>query len=91
MLTRAIFGEEHKLFRDQARRFLEEEVIPHHAGWEADGIVPRSVWRKAGATGLLCPAIPEAYGGGTRLHSAVLIEEVARAGTSGIGFTPKPE
>jgi acyl-CoA dehydrogenase len=50
--------------------------------------VPREVWRKAGAAGLLCPAIPEQYGGGggTRLHSAVLIEEVARAGASGLGF-----
>ena len=50
--------------------------------------MPRAVWRKAGAAGLLCPAIPEQFGGGggTRLHSAVLIEEVARAGTSGIGF-----
>ena len=88
MLSRTLFGEEHELFRAQARRFLEEEVTPHHAGWEADGIVPRAVWRKAGAAGLLCPAIPEAYGGGggTRLHSAVLIEEVSRAGTSGIGF-----
>ncbi|WP_114973502.1 acyl-CoA dehydrogenase family protein [Rhodoferax ferrireducens] len=88
MLTRTLFGEEHELFRDQARRFLEEEVIPHHADWETDGIVPRAVWRKAGAAGLLCPAIPEQYGGGggTRLHSAVLIEEIARAGTSGLGF-----
>jgi acyl-CoA dehydrogenase len=88
MLTRTIFGEEHELFRDQARRFLEEEVIPHHAAWEEAGIVPRAVWRKAGAAGLLCPAIPEQYGGGggTRLHSAVLIEETARAGASGLGF-----
>lgn len=62
MLNRTIFGEEHELFRDQARRFLEEEVIPHHAGWETNGFVPRAVWRKAGAAGLLCPAIPEAYG-----------------------------
>ncbi len=52
MLTRTIFGEEHELFRDQARRFLEEEVIPHHAGWETDGIVPRAVWRKAYSEGL---------------------------------------
>jgi len=88
MLNRTLFGEEHELFRDQARRFLAEEVIPHHAAWETDGIVPRAVWRKAGAAGLLCPAIPEQYGGGggTRLHSAVLIEEIARAGTSGLGF-----
>lgn len=88
MLARTVFNEEHELFRDQARRFLEEEVIPHHAAWENDGIVPRAVWRKAGAAGLLCPAIPEQYGGGggTRLHSAVLIEETARAGASGLGF-----
>ena len=88
MLARTIFQEEHELFRDQVRRFLEEEVIPHHAAWEEQGIVPREVWRKAGAAGLLCPAIPEQYGGGggTRLHSTVLIEEVARAGASGLGF-----
>ncbi|MBW8464239.1 acyl-CoA dehydrogenase family protein, partial [Acidovorax sp.] len=43
MLNRTLFGEEHELFRDQARRFLAEEVIPHHAGWETDGIVPRAV------------------------------------------------
>ncbi|MDF1482344.1 acyl-CoA dehydrogenase family protein [Extensimonas sp. H3M7-6] len=88
MLARTIFQEEHGLFRDQVRRFLEEEVIPHHAAWEEQGIVPREVWREAGAAGLLCPAIPEQYGGGggTRLHSTVLIEEVARAGASGLGF-----
>jgi acyl-CoA dehydrogenase len=88
MLARTVFNEEHELFRDQARRFLEEEVIPHHAAWEEAGIVPRAVWRQAGAAGLLCPAIPEQYGGGggTRLHSAVLIEETARAGASGLGF-----
>lgn len=88
MLQRTLFTPEHDLFRDQVRRFLEREVVPHHARWEAEGIVPRGVWRAAGAAGLLCPAIPEAYGGGggSRLHSAVLIEEVARAGASGIGF-----
>jgi len=88
MLQRPLFTSEHDLFREQVRRFIEREVVPHHARWEAEGIVPRSVWRAAGEAGLLCPAIPEAYGGGggSRLHSAVLIEEVARAGVSGIGF-----
>ena len=88
MLPRPVFSEDHELFRDQVRRFLTEEVVPHHAGWETEGIVPRAAWRKAGAAGLLCPAIPEAYGGGggTRLHSAVLIEEVMRVGASGLGF-----
>jgi alkylation response protein AidB-like acyl-CoA dehydrogenase len=88
MLPRTIFSDEHELFRDQVRRFFAEEIIPHHAAWENEGMVPRSVWAKAGAAGLLCPAMPEAYGGGggTRLHSAIVFEEVARAGTSGIGF-----
>ncbi len=88
MLQRPLFTAEHDLFREQVRRFFEREVVPHHARWEAEGIVPRSVWRAAGVAGLLCPAIPESYGGGggSRLHSAVLIEEVARAGASGIGF-----
>ena len=88
MLQRPLFTAEHDLFREQVRRFFDREVTPHHARWEAEGIVPRAVWRAAGEAGLLCPAIPEAYGGGggSRLHSAVLIEEVARAGASGIGF-----
>ena len=88
MLQRPLFTSEHDLFREQVRRFFDREVTPHHARWEAEGIVPRSVWRAAGAAGLLCPAVPETYGGGggSRLHSAVLIEEVARAGVSGIGF-----
>jgi len=88
VLPRPIFAAEHDLFRDQVRRFLAAEVVPHHAAWEADGIVPRSAWLKAGEAGLLCPAIPEAHGGGggTRLHSAVLIEEVMRVGASGLGF-----
>ena len=88
MLQRPLFTSEHDLFREQVRRFFDREITPHHARWETEGIVPRSVWRAAGAAGLLCPAIPEAFGGGggSRLHSAVLIEEVARAGASGIGF-----
>lgn len=89
MLPRTLFSADHELYRDQVRRFVEREVVPHHPQWEREGIVPRSVWTAAGEAGLLCPAIPDEYGGGggDRLHSTVVMEELARAGTTGPGFT----
>ncbi|MBL6457342.1 acyl-CoA dehydrogenase family protein [Belnapia sp. T6] len=88
-MPRTVFTSEHELFRDQVRRFVERELAPHHAAWEEAGMVPRSAWRKAGEAGLLCCNIPEEYGGmgGDFLHSAVVIEEVARAGLSGPAFS----
>ena len=88
MLPRTLFSEEHELYRDQVRRFVEREITPHHAKWEKDKVVPRSVWLAAGEAGLLCPAIPEEYGGcgGDRLHSVIVMEELARAGATGPGF-----
>ncbi len=85
---RSIFTTEHEIFRDQARRFIAEQVTPHHAQWEKDGIVPRSVWLKAGEAGLLCMTMPEEYGGSGADwgFSAVLIEEIVRANASGLGF-----
>jgi acyl-CoA dehydrogenase len=76
------------MFRDQVRRFFERHIVPHHRQWEHDGVVPREVWREAGAQGLLCPTMPEEYGGaGADFgYSAVIIEEIARTNTSGVGF-----
>ncbi|MGE0659284.1 MAG: acyl-CoA dehydrogenase family protein [Reyranellaceae bacterium] len=80
---------EHQMFRETARRFFEKEVQPFHAKWEEDGIVPKEVWRKAGAQGLLCMSVPEEYGGvgGDFLYSAIAIEEQGRVGASGPGFS----
>ncbi len=62
--------------------------MPFHAEWEKAGQVPRSLWLKAGELGLLCCNVPEEYGGmgGDFLHSAILIEEMARAGATGPTF-----
>ncbi len=89
MLPRTLFSEEHELYRDQVRRFVEREIAPHHAKWEKEHCVPRSVWLAAGEAGLLCPSIPDEYGGGggDRLHSAIVMEELARAGATGPGFS----
>lgn len=70
------------MFRGMVRRFIASEITPSYDKWEKAGIVPRDVWRKAGALGILCPTVPEDYGGpgGNFLHSAVVVEEMARAG-----------
>jgi acyl-CoA dehydrogenase len=88
MIPRTIFTPEHESFRDTVRRFIETEVTPHHANWEKAGQVPRSLWKKAGELGLLCVNAPEAYGGqgADFLYSAILIEEMARAGATGPTF-----
>jgi len=90
---RTVFREDHQLFRDQVRRFVDSEIVPHLSEWEREGIVPRALWRKAGAEGLLCVTAPEAYGGagGDYGHSAVLIEELARANATAVGFTTHSE
>jgi len=85
----AHYTSEHQIFRDSCRRFFEKEVTPFHMKWEEDGIVPRELWRKAGAQGLLGMTMPEEYGGAGAdfLYSAILIEEQGRALASGPAFS----
>jgi alkylation response protein AidB-like acyl-CoA dehydrogenase len=88
-MRRSIFDDVHEAFRETARGFVETEIVPHHQRWERDGIVPREVWTKAGALGLLCMDVPEEYGGGGAddfRFNYVLTEELMRAGASGPGF-----
>ena len=49
---RTVYREDHEQYRTQARRFIEREVLPHYAQWEDDGVVPKSLWARAGAEGL---------------------------------------
>jgi acyl-CoA dehydrogenase len=88
MIERTLFREEHDIFRESVRRFVEREIVPFHAKWEEDGVVPRELWLKAGAAGLLCCTVPEAYGGLglDYLFDVVVFEELWRSGASGPGF-----
>ncbi|MEA3001833.1 MAG: acyl-CoA dehydrogenase [Sphingomonadales bacterium] len=90
---RKVFRDDHEMFRDQVRRFVDREIVPFHADWEHQGFVPKKVWQKAGQEGLLCVMAPEQYGGagGDYGHSAVLIEELARANATAVGFTTHSE
>src|ERR1700741_5345852 len=88
MIERTIFSEEHEIFRQTVRRFVENEIEPFHKKWEEDGIVPRELWLKAGEAGMLCCPIPEEYGGLglDYLFNVVVFEEMARSGFTGPGF-----
>lgn len=88
MIPRTIFGEEHEIFRESARRFVEKEIVPHYEQWERDGQVSREVWRAAGEQGFLCCSVSEAYGGpgADFLFSMIFLEELCRANTTGPGF-----
>lgn len=88
MIKRTVFESEHEMFRDSFRKFLQEEAVPHHHEWEKEGQVSRELWLKAGQHGYLSPTVPEEYGGvGVDFrYNAVVDEEIANMGLSGIGF-----
>jgi acyl-CoA dehydrogenase len=88
MIERKLFSEEHNLWRETVRRFIEREIVPHHAQWEHDGIVPRELWLKAGAEGMLCCTVPEEFGGMglDYLFDVIVYEELWRVGASAPGF-----
>lgn len=85
---RGIFSAEHEQFRETVARFVDEELVPNHPQWEKDEVVPREIWKRAGEVGILCPNIPEAYGGfgADWLYNVVIIEELAKKGITGPGF-----
>jgi alkylation response protein AidB-like acyl-CoA dehydrogenase len=89
MIERTLFTPDHEAFRDSFRRFIANEVAPFHEAWEEQGYVAREVWNKAGENGFLCTSMPETYGGADadKLYSVIQMEELARAGTSGIGYS----
>lgn len=88
MIERSIFSEEHEMWRQSVRKFVEKEIVPFHEQWEKDGIVPRELWLKAGAAGLLGCTVPEEFGGMglDYLFDVVVFEELWRVGASGPGF-----
>jgi acyl-CoA dehydrogenase len=79
------YTQAHLAFRDNMRRFMEQEIIPNVAQWEADHIVPRVFWRKMGENGFLCTAVSSEYGGrgGDFLYSVIATEEMMRTNHTG--------
>ncbi len=88
MIERTLFNEEHNIWRETVRRFIEKEIVPFHDQWEKDGVVPRSLWLKAGEQGMLCCTVPTEYGGLglDYLFDVILFEELWKVGASAPGF-----
>jgi len=81
------FTEDHDLFRQSFRAFLEKEVHPNVNQWEKAGELPRGIYRKFGEMGFFGMSLPEEYGG-MRLdmwHNVIFDEELVRMNSSGFG------
>ncbi|MFP5383894.1 MAG: acyl-CoA dehydrogenase family protein [Gammaproteobacteria bacterium] len=90
MQNRAIFDQDHNIFRENFRKFCETEIKPHQEQWLKDRIVSRDAWKKAGEQGYLCPFIDEKWGGSGLKdfrYSQIMIEEMARIGESGFAIS----
>ncbi|MGX1983937.1 acyl-CoA dehydrogenase [Thermolongibacillus altinsuensis] len=87
-MTATYLREEHEIFRDAFRKFLEKEAYPHFSEWEKQGIIPREFWRKMGDNGFLCPWVDEAYGGlnADFAYSVVINEELEKVGSGMVGI-----
>jgi len=88
MIERAIYTEDHAMFRESVKKMYAQELTPYVEEWETKGIVSREFWRACGNNGMLLPDIPETYGGGGLdfKFNAILLEETALAGTTGPAF-----
>jgi acyl-CoA dehydrogenase len=79
VINRRIFNDEHVAFRDSVRKWAAAELAPHSEQWRAEGMVPKSAWKKAGDQGYLCMWAGEAYGGAgleDYRYDQILIEEL---------------
>ncbi len=89
-MKRLIFDEEHDLFRDQVRRFMQEEIAPHVEAWREAGVCDKDAFRKAGEQGYLFMWADEKYGGlglTDFRFEQIVVEETVRHGDIGLFLT----
>jgi alkylation response protein AidB-like acyl-CoA dehydrogenase len=82
-MQRTLFEDEHVWFRESVAAFVAQELVPRREEFRADGVIPRSVWLKAGELGFLGLGVPAEYGGSGLddfRFNAILGEELGRAG-----------
>ncbi|MEE4353622.1 MAG: acyl-CoA dehydrogenase family protein, partial [Desulfatiglans sp.] len=83
----SVYEEEHEIFRNSFRTFVEKEVSPHIEEWEEKRELPRSLWKKFGEQGYLCTWVDEQYGGsGVGFeYSVIMAKELGKVG-AGMGI-----
>jgi len=84
-MSKIYFTEEHQLFRESLRDFLQKEVVPHIDKWEETGTIERFIWKKFAEMGYFGLAYPEAYGGLDLdlFYTVILLEELQRINSGG--------
>jgi alkylation response protein AidB-like acyl-CoA dehydrogenase len=84
-MSNIYFTEEHNLFRESLREFLQKEVVPHIEKWEETGTIERFIWKKFGDMGYFGLAYPEQYGGLDLdlFYTVILLEELQRINSGG--------
>lgn len=82
-----MFTEEHNIFRNAVKKFVEKEIKPNVNEWETIGETPRSLFKKCGELGYFGIKFPEEYGGigADHIMEAVFIEEITKCGAGGVG------
>ncbi len=80
------FTEEHEIFREQVRNFVDKEIRPHIDQWEEEQLFPKSLYRRMGELGFLGIRFPEKYGGsnGDIWMTLAFCEEMCRCHAFGL-------
>ena len=83
------FTEEHELFRESLRAFIDKRVVPHIPEWEEERRVPKEIWKEMGDMGFLGLGYPEEYGGMGLdfFYDVVFNEELGRTNSGGFAIT----
>ena len=88
------YNESHAAWRAKVRAFVEEHIAPHAHEWDENREIPKELYRKMGAAGVLpgfCGAFPTGYvparmepPGWDGFHTLIAVDELSRAGSGGV-------
>jgi alkylation response protein AidB-like acyl-CoA dehydrogenase/putative sterol carrier protein len=80
------FTEEHELFRQSVRQFVEKEILPYGNQWEKDEKIPRDLFVKLGEQGFLGINHDEKFGGSKAdlFYTCAYLEELGKCSYAGV-------